>query len=313
MPFPSVVNVQPAPAVAGDFASANPRWNVLAGPGALVCGAAGVTIGRFAWVDLADARTVSNQGNGAVPDGFVHREGQALITAYLAEASNVVPAGFEITLMSGGDFWVTNDGAAQALRGQKAFAAFADGRVSFAAAGTTAGAAASSTGSIAAATASVTGSIGGPNGNTLNVTAVSSGTLVPGGAISGTGIAAGTKIVAQLSGTPGGIGSYSVNIPNQLVTSTTVSETYGVLTVTAVGTGALGVGDPISGSGVTAGSRITAQLTGGAGGVGTYAVDPSQTAASTTITVAGGIETKWVCESPGLPGELVKITSHIRG
>jgi len=310
MPFPSVVNVQPAPAVAGDFASANPRWNVLAGPGALVCGAAGVTIGRFAWVDAADARTVSNQGNGSVPDGFVHREGQALIVNYLAEASNLVPAGFEITLMSGGDFWVTNDGAGQALRGQKAFASFADGKVSFAAAASTPTAAASSTGSIAASTASVTGSI---SGNVLTVTAVSSGTLVSGGTLSGTGIATGTKIVAQLSGTPGGIGTYSVSIPNQTVASTTVSETYGTLTVTAVGTGALGVGDPISGSGATAGSRITQQLTGGAGGVGTYAVDPSQTAASTTITVAGGIETKWVCESPGLPGELVKITSHIRG
>ena len=50
MPFQSVVNVQPAPAIAGDFASANPRWNVLAGPGVLVCGAAGVTVGRFACI-----------------------------------------------------------------------------------------------------------------------------------------------------------------------------------------------------------------------------------------------------------------------
>lgn len=308
--FQSVVNVQPAPAVAGDFASSNPRWNVLAGPGALVVGPSGVVVGRFAWVDQADGTRVGMVGNGGVPDGFVHREQQALISLYLAEASNVVPPGFAITLMNGGDFWVANDGAAQALPGMKAFASFADGKISFAAAAATPTAAASVTGAIAASTASVTGTIAD---RLLTVTVVSSGTLVAGGAISGTGIAAGTKIVQQLSGTAGGVGTYSVNIGNQTVPSTAVSETYGTLTVSAVGSGSIGIGDPISGSGVTAGSRVMQQLTGAAGGIGTYAVDPTQTASSTTITVAGNIETKWFCRSAGLPGELVKMSSHTLG
>src|SRR5258706_14001213 len=41
MPFPNQVNVQPAPAVAGDFASTNPRSAYPAGPGGPVAGAAG--------------------------------------------------------------------------------------------------------------------------------------------------------------------------------------------------------------------------------------------------------------------------------
>ncbi len=56
-----------------------------------------------------------------------------------------------------------------------------------------------------------------------------------------------------------------------------------VLTVTAVTSGVLAVGQSISGSGVTAGTKITALGTG-VGGVGTYTVSASQTASSTTIT-----------------------------
>lgn len=55
------------------------------------------------------------------------------------------------------------------------------------------------------------------------------------------------------------------------------------MTVTAVGSGALAVGNVLSGSGVTAGTRITALGTG-TGGTGTYTVSASQTVASTTIT-----------------------------
>jgi len=55
------------------------------------------------------------------------------------------------------------------------------------------------------------------------------------------------------------------------------------LTVSAVGSGVLSIGQTISGSGVTAGTKITALGTG-IGGAGTYTVDTSQTASSTTIT-----------------------------
>ena len=55
------------------------------------------------------------------------------------------------------------------------------------------------------------------------------------------------------------------------------------LTVSAVTNGVLAVGSIISGTGVTAGTYITAFGTG-TGGTGTYTVSASQTVASTTIT-----------------------------
>jgi hypothetical protein len=312
MPFPSLVYGQQAPAVVGDFASANPRSSVLAGPFGLVAGPAGVTVGNFAWLsnayeDINGAPQIVNSFGSGPVSGFVHREQQALITVYLQEASLVVPSGFPITLMSSGDYWVKNSGATQCLPGMYAYANYATGAVSFAAASS--GGTASVTGAIAAGTASVTGSIAG---DILTVTAVGSGTLVVGGTLSGTNVATGTMIVSQLTGTAGGIGTYSVNIPEQTVASTTISETYGTFTVSAVSSGTLGVGDVLSGSGVTTGTYITALGTG-TGGTGTYIVSPTQTAASTTVTAGTSVQTKWIAMSAGLTGEIVKISSWALG
>ena len=58
------------------------------------------------------------------------------------------------------------------------------------------------------------------------------------------------------------------------------------LTVSAVSSGTLAVGDFINGAGVTGGTYITALGTG-SGGVGTYTVNTSQTVSSTTITAIG--------------------------
>ena len=58
-----------------------------------------------------------------------------------------------------------------------------------------------------------------------------------------------------------------------------------VLTITGTPTGVIQVGMLISGTGVTAGTTITALGTG-TGGTGTYTVSVSQTVASTTITAA---------------------------
>jgi len=134
MGFQTQVNAQQAPAVAGDFASSNPRAACVAPEGGFVAGAAGVTVGRFAWVQ-SDGKTVLNTGTGK-PDGFVHREQQAFITAYLGEASNVVPVGQPVTLMRTGDYFATATGNS-AVKGEKAFAKLADGTVEFDAAGAT--------------------------------------------------------------------------------------------------------------------------------------------------------------------------------
>lgn len=57
-----------------------------------------------------------------------------------------------------------------------------------------------------------------------------------------------------------------------------------VLTVSAVSAGSIYPSMQISGTGVTAGTRIVAQLTGTAGGTGTYTVSTSQTVVSTAMT-----------------------------
>lgn len=141
--------------------------------------------------------------------------------------------------------------------------------------------AASVTGAIAPMTASVTASIAG---SVMYVTGVTSGVLVEGAVLSGTGVSAGTKITNQLSGTPGGIGEYAVSIPQQ-VASEAISAAYGTLTVTAIASGTLSVGQTLAGTGVSAGTRIT-QLGGGQGLTGTYFVNLTQTAASGTVTAS---------------------------
>lgn len=72
--------------------------------------------------------------------------------------------------------------------------------------------------------------------------------------------------------------------------SVTASISGTTMTVTAVGNGALSVGQTLSGSGVTTGTKITGMLTG-TGGTGTYTVSASQTVSSTTITGAAVVST----------------------
>jgi hypothetical protein len=74
--------------------------------------------------------------------------------------------------------------------------------------------------------------------------------------------------------------------------SVTGSITTTVLTVTAVGSGVLGIGTILSGTGVTSGTYITAQLTstetdGSLGGKGTYTVTPSHASPTGSVTITG--------------------------
>ncbi len=72
----------------------------------------------------------------------------------------------------------------------------------------------------------------------------------------------------------------------EAASSFTASISGTTMTVTAVASGVLKIGDTLTGSGVTGGTTITA-LGSGAGGTGTYTVSASQTVASTTITAPG--------------------------
>lgn len=67
--------------------------------------------------------------------------------------------------------------------------------------------------------------------------------------------------------------------------SMTASIVGGTMTVTAVVSGTLLAGQTVLGTGVLAGTYITAQLTGAAGGTGTYSLNNSQTTISGSMTV----------------------------
>jgi hypothetical protein len=109
--------------------------------------------------------------------------------------------------------------------------------------------------------------------NTMTVTAVASGTLAVGQyLVDGAGMPTGTRIAQLLTGT-GGTGTYQINVPDN--TPLTLSST----TVTAYGT------------------NITAQLTGTPGGTGTYTVSTSGTIASTALL--GRTTTKLVANVSG--------------
>lgn len=234
MGFQRTLNNDLPLAVEGDFASSNPRSAVLAYEGQLVAGTGGATVGRFAWAD-ANGKVLNSRASNAIPSGFIHREQQALITAFLGEATMLVPVGLGVTVMMAGDFFAKSK--TNFTRGQKVFASVSDGSVSTGAAGAL-----------------------------LNDGAVFTG---------------------------------------EIATTT--------LTVTAMTSGTIKVGQPIAGTGVTAGTVIIAQLTGTPGGVGTYSVDTSQTAASTTITSQDSIETKWFVRNTGVANELVAISSQAEG
>lgn len=143
--------------------------------------------------------------------------------------------------------------------------------------------------------------------NVMDVTAVASGTLQPTDAISGTGVSASTTILAQLSGTAGSTGTYTISSQQQFA-SATVTSLSTVLNVTAVGSGSISVGNPISGTNVTSGSVISALGTG-VGGVGTYVVSHASTTISETITVTA---TNVVVTYDSTSGAFV-VTSGITG
>ncbi len=298
--FQKQVNQYAAVAVEGDFASANPRRSVLAGDGALVAGADGVTVGRFAWARNDDGVVSNNHPGYAARLGFVQRDQVSIITGWLAQDTMLVPAGIEVTLFDGGDFWARFANGASI--GQSVYVNTVSGLAIAGAANSvptsgdavvTASIGASVTGITGV---SATGKVGGAvtgaiSGNVLTVSAVTASTkLQVGDLLSGPGgssdpIDDGTTIVNQLTGTAGGTGTYTVSIA-QTSTSATITVQSSVVTITAIAAGAPVVGTSFTGTGWPAGTAITSQLTGTAGGVGDYQLDVDPFAAASTALTA---------------------------
>jgi hypothetical protein len=140
---------------------------------------------------------------------------------------------------------------------------------------------------------------GGASGTELAVASVSVGRLKVGQTIFGSGVIAGTRITAQVSGVAGGVGVYTVNTAHTIVAPITMTAAVIVsgftsktgpavivgsvsgttLTVGSVSSGTLAIGQGISGVGVLPGTYIIS------GSGSTWTVNQSQTVAvGTTIT-----------------------------
>ena len=155
-------------------------------------------------------------------------------------------------------------------------------------------------------------------GPTIKVTAVSTYISVGDVVAGGSGFPVGATITAQLSGTTGGVGVYSISAPGTAYTAsatgvTTVGYT---VAVTAVGSGSFAVGQPVAGGTIPANAVIESQISGTSGQTGIYTISlPATTyAAGATLTTTAGIQlTNWSAIPPegtsSAVGELVQITT----
>lgn len=130
MSFQQSLNRDLPRGVAGDFASTNPRNSILAGEASLVA-AAPLTVGQFAFADLATGKVYSVFAAGRII-GVVHRNNQAVV-ALGTNASMVIPTGKGVTLFSSGDFYVV--APATVAPGDAVYALDATGAVANAATG----------------------------------------------------------------------------------------------------------------------------------------------------------------------------------
>lgn len=163
------------------------------------------------------------------------------------------------------------------------------------------------------------------SGGGLTLTgANTSGVFAPGMTISGTNIPTGTTILAYGTATAGGAGTYLVsNAATTAATASTITAANMMfLTVDSSSTGSWNLNDLLVGAGIpTTGVLSYINQTGaqnanlsGLGGQGTYLVTGFYTAVTAeAIAVNSASSTKWIAQSVGLPGELVKMSSFLLG
>lgn len=227
MSFPNAVRLQPEVGVPGARASMNPISVISR------VAQSAVNVAAFVWPGTDTDNQVQNTGNGK-PLGFAITDQSGVIPNYLQEYSMQVPAGFAVQVAERGEFFAKSAANAATL-GQKVYANYGDGSLSFGATG-------------AAAT-------------------------------------------------------------NAGITANTTSGS-NVLTVTANSGANIQVGQPVSGSGIPAGTYIAALGTG-TGGAGTYTLSQNATASGTGVTVTAtlNVETPFVVSRGGAAGAVIKIST----
>lgn len=305
MSFQKVVNIVQAPGVAGDFASTNPFSSVLTAAGGLVAPAGGLTVGNFFWVGPLGQTSQSFVSGWQI--AFLGRNEQALITEFLGEESLVVPEGFMVVGMNGGDFFAYFAGGATA--GAQVYADETTGQPEMQTTN-------SVTGSVGfAGTASLATVTGQGQLTIATITAASIITI--GDVLTGTGVVSGTTITGLVSGTANTVGAvYSLSAAPTTESAEAVTTASFVLNVTAVADGGLSVGDTISGTNVTAGTTI-AQILTGSGGIGTYLLNipgnvPFHTASETITGPSNTAATGWFVGPITLTGAgVAKISANV--
>ena len=158
------------------------------------------------------------------------------------------------------------------------------------------------------------------SGTTLTVSLMKSGTIAAGQQLFGFGVTAETVITALGTGT-GGVGTYTINISHSIGTQqdfnsatagavVTGSISGTTLTVTAVTSGTLYPGQTVQGTGITAGTIITAL--GGSAAL-SYSITAAGTgyAVGDSITVVGGVysaQTTYTVATIGGSGAVTGLT-----
>lgn len=141
--------------------------------------------------------------------------------------------------------------------------------------------------------ASATGSFGSSftgtaTGSSLAVTGVV-GYLSVGDVVAGTGITSGTSIIAQVSGTPGGAGTYTLSA-SATSSGASLTATSAYVNISAVASGTIAIGQTVTGVSVPPGTVIIALGTG-TGTTGTYltnlAVASQISVASESLSLVG--------------------------
>lgn len=218
--FQKQVNIYSSPASEGQVASNNPWIGYVAGPGAVLSGANGCSVGRFAWAtpiagtdtgERADSNALLvADGISRAPSGFVHNEQQGGFTGYLQESGLSILPWQAMDLATRGDFWAKNL-ITSATRDLKVFANMLDGSISSAATG----------GTIAGKTYTASFAT-----NVMTVTVAPASPLVVGDAVVSSGVPANTYIKALGTGT-GGTGTYTLTTtPGTIAAQSAVSSSW---------------------------------------------------------------------------------------
>jgi len=139
--------------------------------------------------------------------------------------------------------------------------------------------------------------VGSVSGTTLTVTQVKNGTIAASQSLLGVGVTAETIITGQLTGTTGGVGTYSINLSqtetsevlNSVAVGATITGSISGTTLTATAvTGTLYIGQTVQGVGVASNTVIVAL---GQGTVLSETIATAGTgyAVNDTVTVLGGV------------------------